>query len=87
MRLSLLFFCCAFAWAGDGFISLMPKRDITERWIVDGNDPAEAWTLRNGVIACTGQPNGFLRSKKVPGRMGGEGQTGMAKRRFLYPRA
>jgi hypothetical protein len=31
---------------------------------VDGQTPAEAWTLRDGVIACTGQPNGFLRSKK-----------------------
>ncbi len=59
----LLFLSCA---AGrDGFVSLMPKRDITEHWVVEGKTPPEAWTLRDGVIACTGQPNGFLRSKKT----------------------
>lgn len=47
------------------FVSLMPKRDLAEHWTVDGKAPAEAWSLRDGVIACTGQPNGILRSKKV----------------------
>ena len=64
MRICLFLFCCSFAWAGDGFVSLMPKRDIAEHWMIDGRAPAEAWTLRHGMIACTGQPNGFLRSKK-----------------------
>jgi hypothetical protein len=60
----LLFFCCALAWAGDGFVSLMPKRDVSELWTVEGKTPLEAWTVRKGVISCTGQPYGFLRSKK-----------------------
>lgn len=57
--------CCTAAWAGDNFVSLMPKKDIGEHWTVEGKAPAEAWSVRDGVIACTGQPNGFLRSKKV----------------------
>jgi hypothetical protein len=65
MRSLILIFCCTLAWAGDGFVSLIPKRDLAEHWIVDGQAPAEAWSLRGGVIACTGQPNGFLRSRKV----------------------
>jgi hypothetical protein len=65
MRTLILLICCVSGWASDGFVSLMPKRDLAEHWIVDGKAPAEAWTLRDGVIACTGQPNGFLRSKKV----------------------
>lgn len=52
------------AGARDGFVSLMPKRDISEQWMVDGKAPTDAWYLRDGVIGCTGQPNGFLRSKK-----------------------
>jgi hypothetical protein len=44
-------------------VSLMPKKNLSEHWMVDGKAPAEAWTLRDGVIACTGQPNGFLRSR------------------------
>jgi hypothetical protein len=53
------------AFGGEGrFVSLMPKRDVTEHWIVDGKAPKEAWSVRDGVIACTGQPNGILRSKK-----------------------
>ena len=65
MRNTLLIFCCTLAWAGDGFVSLTPKRAISEHWTVEGKTPPEAWTVRDGVIACTGQPNGFLRSKKT----------------------
>jgi Domain of Unknown Function (DUF1080). len=65
MKLSILFLLAASAgFAADGFVSLMPKHDLSEHWIVDGDTPAEAWTLRDGIIATTGQPNGFLRSKK-----------------------
>jgi hypothetical protein len=63
-HLPLLLFC-ALAWGGEGFVSLMPRRDLSEHWTVEGKAPAEAWTLRDGVIACTGQPNGFLRSRKT----------------------
>ncbi len=56
---------CFVARAADGFVSLMPKKDISEHWTVEGKTPAEAWTYRDGVISTTGQPNGFLRSKKA----------------------
>ena len=65
LRFALLLLCALSVWAGDGFVSLMPKKNISEHWTVDGKAPAEAWTLRDGTIACTGQPFGFLRSKKV----------------------
>ena len=65
MRNIFLILCCTLAWAGDGFVSLTPKRAIGEHWTVEGKTPAEAWTVRDGVIACTGQPYGFLRSKKT----------------------
>jgi hypothetical protein len=61
----VLLLCASALWAGDGFVSLMPKKNIAEHWTVDGKAPAEAWTLRDGMIACTGQPYGFLRSRKV----------------------
>lgn len=47
-----------------GFVSLMPKKDITEFWIVEGTPP-ETWRVENGMIRCTGEPNGFLRSKQM----------------------
>ena len=62
LLLLLLAFCAVFA--ADGFVSLMPKHNLKEHWTVDGDAPAEAWMLRDGMIATTGQPNGFLRSKK-----------------------
>jgi hypothetical protein len=46
-----------------GFVSLMPKKDITEFWIIEGTP--ETWRVENGMIRCTGKPNGFLRSKQV----------------------
>lgn len=63
--LLLLACCCPALWAEDGFVSLMPKAHISEHWTLDGKTPADAWFLLNGVIATTGQPNGFLRSKKI----------------------
>lgn len=48
----------------EGFVSLMPKKDVTEYWIIEGTPP-ETWRVENGMIRCTGKPNGFLRSKKV----------------------
>ncbi|HYO80340.1 MAG TPA: hypothetical protein VES20_02990 [Bryobacteraceae bacterium] len=60
----LLLFLCLCANARDGFVSLMPKRDISEHWSVEGRTPPDAWYLRDGAIGSTGQPNGFLRSRK-----------------------
>jgi len=48
----------------DGFVSLMPKADVTELWTVEVA-PASTWRVENGMIRSTGKPNGFLRSKKV----------------------
>ncbi len=63
-RLLLLCYCAA-AMAEDGFVSLMPKRQLAEHWTVEGSAPPDAWALRDGVISCTGQPDGFLRSKRI----------------------
>jgi len=47
-----------------GFVSLTPKKDVTEHWIIEGTPP-ETWSVKDGVILCAGKPNGFLRSKNV----------------------
>ncbi len=52
------------AAADEGFVSLMPKNDISEYWNVEVS-PAETWQLKDGMIYCLGEPFGFLRSKKV----------------------
>ena len=43
----------------------MPKHDVSEHWTAQGKAPKEAWSVRDGMIACTGQPNGILRSRKT----------------------
>lgn len=48
----------------DGFVSLMPKKDVGEFWTIEGT-PAETWKIEDGMIRCAGKPNGFLRSKEV----------------------
>lgn len=62
--LALLFFSLA-ASAADGFVSLMPAKEISEHWTVDGETPPDAWWFHDGLISTTGQPNGFLRSRKT----------------------
>jgi len=47
-----------------GFVSLMPKKDVRELWTIEITPP-ESWRVENGMIRCTGKPNGFLRSKKI----------------------
>jgi hypothetical protein len=49
--------------ADDGFVSLMPKHDVTEFWTIE-RTPAETWRVVDGTIVCAGKPNGLLRSKK-----------------------
>ncbi len=66
MRLRLLFLLLLpviLAAQSGGFVSLMPKADVREFWIIEGTPP-ESWSVQGDVIACTGKPNGFLRSKK-----------------------
>ncbi len=64
MKLQILLLLSCSAFAADGFVSLMPKKNLAEHWTVEGATPPEAWMLRDGAIATTGQPNGLLRSKK-----------------------
>lgn len=52
------------AAAEDGFVSLMPRADLSEHWTVEVSPP-ETWQIKDGMIYCAGKPNGFLRSKKV----------------------
>jgi Domain of Unknown Function (DUF1080) len=47
-----------------GFTSLMPKKDVQELWTIEVT-PADSWRVEDGMVRCTGKPNGFLRSKKV----------------------
>lgn len=47
----------------DGFVSLMPKKDVGEHWVVVGT-PQETWRVEDGVIACAGEPRGYLRSQR-----------------------
>ncbi len=48
----------------EGVVSLMPQKDVREMWIVEGT-PLDSWRVEDGMIRCTGKPNGFLRSKRV----------------------
>ena len=57
-------FCAPLLAQSDGFVSLMPKNDVREFWTIEGTPP-ESWSVVNGIIKCTGKPNGFLRSKKI----------------------
>ncbi len=46
-----------------GFVSLTPQKDVTEHWVIVGT-PAEVWSVQDGVIACAGRPNGYLRTNQ-----------------------
>ncbi|HEU0140456.1 MAG TPA: DUF1080 domain-containing protein [Bryobacteraceae bacterium] len=46
-----------------GFESLTPRKEVTEYWVIVGT-PSEVWSIQDGVIACTGKPSGYLRSKR-----------------------
>ena len=70
-----------------GFVSLMPKKDVREFWVIQGTPP-ETWSVENGVIACAGKPNGYLRSQnkyrnyvfRAEWRFQTEGWTGAPER-------
>ena len=49
--------------AQEAFVSLVPAKALGEHWIAE-EAPAGIWSLHDGVIACLGKPNGFLRSRK-----------------------
>ncbi len=46
----------------DGFLPLFNGRDLTG-W-VNANCAPETWSVRDGVIACTGKPTGALRTER-----------------------
>ncbi|MBL9139581.1 MAG: DUF1080 domain-containing protein [Verrucomicrobiales bacterium] len=48
--------------ADDGFVSLFNGRDLTG-W-VNANCAPETWSVKDGVIACTGKPTGALRTDR-----------------------
>jgi hypothetical protein len=54
---------CLLAQSEEGFVSLMPNKEIAEHWVIVESSP-EAWWLENGVIASAGKPMGVLRSKR-----------------------
>ena len=39
--------------ATDGFVSLMPRQDVTEFWTIEGT-PASSWRVEDGEIFCQG---------------------------------
>ena len=45
------------------FRSLVPTRDISHIWVPEVT-PANSWSVKDGVITCTGNPIGYLRTKK-----------------------
>jgi hypothetical protein len=47
----------------DGFVSLMPKADLSQFWSA-AQSPEGTWSLEDGVIAAKGNPMGILRSNK-----------------------
>lgn len=48
----------------EGFVSLSPVADLSEHWTVEGS-ARDTWSVKDRVIVCTGEPNGFLRSKET----------------------
>jgi 3-keto-disaccharide hydrolase len=60
-----LIFSTALLFPGSGdFVSLIPKERIEEFWTAE-SAPAGIWSVQKGIIYCKGEPNGFLRSKKI----------------------
>ncbi len=65
MKTSILAFCLAMTAAraaDEGFIPLFNGHDLTG-W-VNANCAPETWSVRDGVIHCTGFPTGALRTER-----------------------
>ncbi len=56
--------------AQDGSVSLFNGKDLTG-WIPvldkQGADPAATWSVENGILKCTGQPAGYIKTDKEYG--------------------
>ncbi|HUR59884.1 MAG TPA: family 16 glycoside hydrolase [Opitutaceae bacterium] len=63
LALALLFSSAAFgAEKEDGFVPMFNGRDLTG-W-VNANCAPETWSVRDGMIFCTGHPTGVLRTTR-----------------------
>jgi hypothetical protein len=62
LMLWLTLVCTATAAQDDGFVPLFNGRDLTG-W-VNANCAPETWSVRDGVIHCTGRPTGALRTDR-----------------------
>ncbi|MFN4261040.1 MAG: DUF1080 domain-containing protein [Gemmataceae bacterium] len=64
LAVAALLFTSAFA-ADDGFKPLFNGKDFTGfDFVMSGSaDPAKTWSVKDGVIDCTGKPNGYIVTK------------------------
>ena len=54
--------------ARSGKLALFNGKDLTgwKQWLPDAAaDPAKTWSVKDGVIHCTGTPNGYLRTEQT----------------------
>lgn len=68
MRLALLFACflCSTAEAAEPQ-KLFNGKDLSG-WLPildrEGADPAKTWSVENGILKCTGEPRGYIRTER-----------------------
>src|SRR5689334_1419979 len=62
LLLAALLVCPTFAADEDGFVPLFNGRDLSG-W-VNANCAPETWSVREGMIHCTGRPTGALRTER-----------------------
>jgi hypothetical protein len=49
----------------EGFVPLFNGKDLTGFIpFLPGGDPAKTWQVRDGMIVCSGRPNGYLRTER-----------------------
>lgn len=55
--------------AEEGFTPLFNGKDMSgfEFTLPKGTEPAKVWTVKDGVIVCTGKPNGYFYTSKSYG--------------------
>src|SRR5690606_24938405 len=55
--------------ADEGFTQLFNGKDMSgfEFTLPKGTEPEKVWTVKDGVIHCTGRPNGYFYTKKSYG--------------------
>ena len=62
LLMSMMYFGSALQAAEDGFVPLFNGKNL-DGW-VNVNCAPETWTVRDGIIVCTGIPTGVLRTTK-----------------------